>query len=385
MAVNDVESQLNRLLAANPPEDEVFYFLHLLYPSTIMATLADLCGNAQSKHAAVIIPGKESFVVSHIELEHHIHTCQKQLADLGIHAGAAVSICLPNSLEFIITFLATTWQRGIAAPSNPAYKQGEVEFYVDDLDAAAVMVPRGAHQKESPAVRAARKSKAAVVECYWMGGCMAFDVKEKGKLDSRRAADLTKPHANDVALVLHTSGTTGRPKAVPLTHRNIIVSTGKEFRLVTKRRLSCRVRQHLPSLFPATSRSDDADHASLPRSRPNRIFLINPPRWQRCDNPTSTSTELLDRFRNTQGQLVYSNADDAPDPTFVCTAYASASSTVHPILLLTPIAPGAEDAGGTFRCTRAGSVRHDGGKPPDHIQPTPASVTRSRKRRNTAR
>ncbi|MDI1490891.1 MAG: hypothetical protein OHK93_002096 [Ramalina farinacea] len=190
-----------------------------------MATLADLCRSAENEKAAVIIPGKESFVVSHIELEHHIDTCQRQLADLGILPGAAVSICLPNSLEFIITFLATTRQRGIAAPLNPAYKQDEVEFYVDDLDAAAaVMVPRGAHEKDSPAVRAARKYGGAVVECHWMDDCMAFDVKEKGKLDVRRAADLTKPHANDVALVLHTSGTTDRPKLVALTHQNIVVS-----------------------------------------------------------------------------------------------------------------------------------------------------------------
>lgn len=244
-----------------------------------MATLADLYRCAEHENAAVIIPGKDSFVVSHIALKYHIDTCQKQLADLGIHPGAAVSICLPNSLEFMITFLATTWQRGIAAPLNSAYKQDELEFYVDDLDAAAVMVPRGAHQRNTPAVRAARKYESAVVECYWMDGCMAFDVKEKGKLDGRRAADLTKPHASDIALALHTSGTTGRSKAVPLTHQNIIVSIAKEFRPVTKIRISSKVRQYLPNLFAATGRSDDADHASLPRARPDRIFLINTPRW----------------------------------------------------------------------------------------------------------
>lgn len=195
-----------------------------------MATLADLPRIAENENAAVIIPGIEPLVVSHVALEHHIDTCQQQLAELGIHPGAAVSLCLPNSLEFMITFLATTWQRGIAAPLNPAYKQDEVEFYVDNLDAAAVMVPRGAHQKDLPAVRAARKYKAAVVECYWVDDRMAFDVKEKGKLDSRGAADLTKPQVADVALVLYTSGTTGKPKAVPLTHHNISASIGKEIK-----------------------------------------------------------------------------------------------------------------------------------------------------------
>ena len=113
---------------------------------------------------------------------------------------------------------------------NPAYKQDEVEFYIDDLDAAAVIVPRGAHQKDLPAVQAAKKYKAAVVECYWAEDRMVFDVKEKGKLDSCGATDLNEPHEDDVALILHTSGTTGRPKAVPLTHKNIRVSVGKEIK-----------------------------------------------------------------------------------------------------------------------------------------------------------
>lgn len=192
-----------------------------------MGTLVDLLRSADKEEAAIIVPGKEPLTVSHLALEHHIDTCQRQLASLGIFPGAAVSISLPNSLEFIITFLATTWQRGIAAPLNPAYKQDEVDFYIDDLGTAAVIVPRGAHGKDLPAVRAARKYEAAVVECYWSEDRMIFDVKEKGKLESHEDLKLNKPREDDVALVLHTSGTTGRPKAVPLTHKNLIVSVGE--------------------------------------------------------------------------------------------------------------------------------------------------------------
>lgn len=56
---------------------------------------------------------------------------------------------------------------------------------------------------------------------------MIFDVKEKGRLGKREAANLNKAQEDDVALALHTSGTTGRPKAVSLTHKNLIVSAGK--------------------------------------------------------------------------------------------------------------------------------------------------------------
>ena len=75
-----------------------------------------------------------------------------------------------------------------------------------------MIVPRGAHGKDLPAVRAARKYEAAIVECYWLEDRMIFDVKEKGKLDRHEAMKLNKPLGDDVALVLHTSGTTGRHK-----------------------------------------------------------------------------------------------------------------------------------------------------------------------------
>ena len=192
-----------------------------------MGTLVDLLRSTEKDKISVVIPGNEPLLISHLTLEHHIKICQQQLANLGIFPGAAVSIALPNSLEFVISFLATTWQRGIAAPLNPAYKQDEFEFYIADLGTTAVIVPRGAHGKDSPAVRAARKYEAAIVECYWLEDQMMFDVKEKGKLDTNKAVHLNEAHIDDVALVLHTSGTTGKPKAVPLTHKNLIGSVGK--------------------------------------------------------------------------------------------------------------------------------------------------------------
>ena len=141
----------------------------------------------------------------------------------------------------VIAFLAASWQRAIVAPINPAYKQEEFEFSIDDLRSALALVPRGSFRQDGAAVRAARKYKAAVAECYWNGQEVALDIKDNGKLSDEGSQSVQNAQPEDIALVLYTSGTTGRPKAVcyhspadshkrvgtyalqvPLTHRNLI-------------------------------------------------------------------------------------------------------------------------------------------------------------------
>jgi acyl-CoA synthetase (AMP-forming)/AMP-acid ligase II len=181
--------------------------------------------NAFSKDStstAVIVPSKPALTVSYQRLSADVKAFQQKLAKLGVSAQSAVSIALPNSYEFIVSFIAASWQRAIAAPLNPAYKQSEFEFYIDDLSSAVALVPKGAFAQDAAAVRAARKYKAAIAECYFNGTEVVLDVKDTGKLASKANAPVESAQPDDVALVLHTSGTTGRPKAVPLTHRNLL-------------------------------------------------------------------------------------------------------------------------------------------------------------------
>jgi acyl-coenzyme A synthetase/AMP-(fatty) acid ligase len=166
---------------------------------------------------AIIIPYKpKALTVSYKELTSEVHSFQKKLAKLGITPEAAVSIALPNTYEFVVAFLASSSQRAIAAPLNSAYKQDEFEFYIDDLKSALALVPRGSFQKDGPAVRAARRFNAAIAECYWdpQRREVVLDIKDEGKLKGKGNQKVEVAQPDDVALVLHTSGTTGRPKAV---------------------------------------------------------------------------------------------------------------------------------------------------------------------------
>ena len=178
---------------------------------TTLATAIQPAGQA----TAIIIPGKSDVLtLSSEQLYAQVTSFQIQLASIGIAPKAAVSIALPNSIEFIVAFLAASWQRAIAAPLNPAYKQDEFEFYIDDLQSAVVLVPKGSVNDNGPAIRAARKYNAAVAEVYWNGQEVVMDVKDTGKLSTSGNQVMEQAQLDDVALILHTSGTTGRPKAV---------------------------------------------------------------------------------------------------------------------------------------------------------------------------
>lgn len=177
-----------------------------------------------SSHKAVIAPDRE-IELTFDQYINAIQSLQSELAKLQLPEKAAVSISLINGLEFATTFLAVAFSSFTAAPLNPNYKQSEFEFYIDDVNSAVVIVPEGSVRSNYPAVLAARKYNAAIVEVAWKGSKVNFELKESGKQLGQGPNSTTAvppaPHPDTTAFVLHTSGTTGRPKAVPLTHKNM--------------------------------------------------------------------------------------------------------------------------------------------------------------------
>ncbi|KAJ3938486.1 uncharacterized protein N0V96_011742 [Colletotrichum fioriniae] len=189
-----------------------------------MALTLQTAINGPANSTAVIVPSKpNALTATYGDLVRETSAFQQKLAAIGITKASPVSIATVNSYEFIVSFLAASWQRGIAAPLNPAYKQDEFEFYIEDVKSAIVLVPKGAYAAGAPAVKAAKKFNAAVAETYWdeTKKEVALDVKDLGQLKGKAPEKVLKAEADDVALVLHTSGTTSRPKVVPLTHRNL--------------------------------------------------------------------------------------------------------------------------------------------------------------------
>jgi len=139
------------------------------------------------------------------------------LNGIGIGRGDRVAIVLPNGPEMAASFVAIACG-ATTAPLNPAYKDDEFEFYLNDLKARALVVQQGV---ETPARAVAQRLGIAVLEL--IPGEAAGSFTLAGGTPGA-AAKPGMAEAGEVALVLHTSGTTARPKIVPLTHTNVTAS-----------------------------------------------------------------------------------------------------------------------------------------------------------------
>ncbi len=142
------------------------------------------------------------------------------LRGAGIGATDRVAIVLQNGPEMAAAF-ATLAQSATTAPLNPAYREEEFAFYLEDLQAKAIVVSIG---YEGPALAAAARFGLTVLRLDADTDAPAgtFTLAPEGEAGPEAPAGA--PGTGDVALILHTSGTTSRPKIVPLLQSNIAAS-----------------------------------------------------------------------------------------------------------------------------------------------------------------
>jgi len=145
-----------------------------------------------------------------------------ELNSFGIGRGDRVAMVLPNGPEAATAFVAIA-AGAITAPLSPMYRPEEYEFYLTDLRAKVLVVEAGT---DSPARPVAQKLGIPIVELQLQRdeGAGSFALRPTVELRAT-AASPGMGAADDEALVLHTSGSTARPKIVPLLQRNIVASS----------------------------------------------------------------------------------------------------------------------------------------------------------------
>jgi acyl-CoA synthetase (AMP-forming)/AMP-acid ligase II/LPS sulfotransferase NodH/acyl carrier protein len=174
----------------------------------------------QPENTAVVARGRKK--VSYSALRSHINQTVEELNHYGIGRNTAVAVVLPNGPDMAITCLAVM-AGATCAPLNPEYKEDEFAFFLKDLDASLLITRAG---MKTHARSAAARLGIPVAEITIDDNAPA--ALGALKLDIEPAATVTGGFArpDDVALMLHTSGTTSTPKLVPLTHSNICTTAG---------------------------------------------------------------------------------------------------------------------------------------------------------------
>jgi len=184
---------------------------------TILETVARLA-EKRPESPVLLTPGRP--LLTYRELAAVVLGIRRGLHALGIARRDRVAIVLPAGAEMASAFLGTA-AHCCAAPLNPAFGEEELAFSLSDLGASAIILP----ERENGVARAvAAKLGIAVLDLAANATDPAGAVSVV-QGSAKVLSELTEPPGpDDVALVLHTSGTTARPKIVPLTQRNLSAS-----------------------------------------------------------------------------------------------------------------------------------------------------------------
>lgn len=182
------------------------------------------------RQSAQRYPNKTALIINDTEISYaalHGMACRfaGALKGLKIHPGQHVALLLPNVPHFTIAYFGILYAGAAVVPLNVLLTADEIAYHLSDSDAVALVAWEGfAEQALAGARRAdgcknviiARASPAdtsapegALNMTALIGGATAVD-------------DLPATTSEDTAVILYTSGTTGRPKGAELTHFNLV-------------------------------------------------------------------------------------------------------------------------------------------------------------------
>ena len=182
-------------------------------------TLNAILDHSDPSSPALVVPD-DGQVLTYGQLADRVGHLAGCLAAAGVRRGDRVAFTLPNGPDVVQILLAITAIGAAAAPLNPAYTQPEYLFYLEDIAPRLLVVPAS---RPAAAVSAAEAFSITVLTAQAGADGPPELFVDNGALEPGTSFERGEP--DDVAVVLHTSGTTSRPKQVPLRQRNLMAST----------------------------------------------------------------------------------------------------------------------------------------------------------------
>ncbi len=186
-------------------------------PDTLHTLVQTGAEQAGDEAPAIGAPGRPPLAYG--ALRRQLEALRATLRAAGLRQADRVALVLPNGPEMAAAFLGVA-AAATAAPPNPGYRRDEFAFYLEDLGAKAVVVEADG---DNAVLAAAESLGIATIPLRAdpdaPAGALALDPPAIAT-----AVDDVATQEDDVALVLHTSGTTSRPKIVPLRQRHLVAS-----------------------------------------------------------------------------------------------------------------------------------------------------------------
>jgi long-chain acyl-CoA synthetase len=170
--------------------------------------LAALMTTSAERHGNRTAIRQEDIALSYAGLERATALVAGLLRSRGVQAGDRVGVMLPNVAYFPICYYGALRAGAAIVPMNMLLKEREVAFYMSDSDARVLFVW---HQFAEAAQSGAHDTDVIVVEPQ------QFDALVAGS----ESAETVDRDPDDTAVILYTSGTTGKPKGAELTHANL--------------------------------------------------------------------------------------------------------------------------------------------------------------------
>ncbi len=285
----------------------------------------------------------------------------QSLNAMGIGRNDRVAIVLPNGPEMAAAFIAIACG-ATTAPLNPAYRAEEFDFYLSDLNAKALVILEG---MESPARAVAAARNIPIVTPGARAWWPAISPCKARWHDGHAAPMAALPQDDDIALVLHTSGTTSRPKIVPLAHINVTASAyhiGRTLALTPGDVcLNIMPLFHIHGLIAATLSSIAAGASVVCTPGFNALKFFA---WFEEANPTWYTAVP------TMHQAILTRADRNME------IIRQGPAALHPFLVLLAAAAGDGSAGKDLRRSGDRGLWHDRGLASDGVQ-SPAAAGRA--------
>ncbi|ARS90263.1 class I adenylate-forming enzyme family protein [Natrarchaeobaculum aegyptiacum] len=145
------------------------------------------------------------------------------LRGAGLDVGDRACVYIPNSIDFCATIWAATRAGVVASPLNPAYRRREIAYQVDHADAEAIVVSGEPGNHVVDAVSDLEAEILSTSDAGVLEDSPARSLPDAGSGGTVTASLPVEREDEDTLLQPYTSGTTGNPKGVLLTHRNFRV------------------------------------------------------------------------------------------------------------------------------------------------------------------